>query len=142
MQKIIDFFNYEIRIGSDVIVTPKSILVIIAVFFLTHLILKIFRRIVFKTLNTDTRMKFKGVFTFLNYFIYLIVILIALDNIGVEINTIFAASAALLVGIGLGFDCFSAMVYYFICMLQNYCQACFFVKMSFFFFEYIFQCLW
>ena len=101
MQKIIDFFNYQIRIGSDVIVTPKSILVIIAVFFLTHLILKIFRRIVFKTLNTDTRMKFKGVFTFLNYFIYLIVILIALDNIGVEINTIFAASAALLVGIGL-----------------------------------------
>jgi small-conductance mechanosensitive channel len=46
-------------------------------------------------------LKFKGVFTFLNYFIYLIVILIALDNIGVEINTIFAASAALLVGIGL-----------------------------------------
>ena len=101
MQKITDFFNYQIKIGSDIVLTPKSMIIIIGVFFLTYLFLKVFRRIVFKTLNTDTRMKFKGVFTFLNYFIYLIVILIALDNIGVEINTIFAASAALLVGIGL-----------------------------------------
>ena len=101
MEKIIDFFNYKIRIGSDIILTPKSILVIIAVFFLTHLFLKIFKKIVFRTLNSDTKLKFRGVFAFINYSVYLIVILITLDNVGVEINAIFAASAALLVGIGL-----------------------------------------
>tara|TARA_A100001015_G_scaffold24921_1_gene28017 strand:+ start:1369 stop:2208 length:840 start_codon:yes stop_codon:yes gene_type:complete len=101
MEKIIDFFNYKIRIGSDIILTPKSILVIIAVFFLTHLFLKIFKKIVFRTLNSDTKLKFRGVFAFINYSVYLVVILITLDNVGVEINAIFAASAALLVGIGL-----------------------------------------
>ena len=37
----------------------------------------------------------------MNYSIYLIVILITLDTVGVNVTAIFAASAALLVGIGL-----------------------------------------
>ena len=101
MQKIIDFFNYEFMFGTDIVLTPKSILIIIAVFFLTYLFLGIFRRIVFKTLNDDAKLKFRGILTFFNYLVYLIVILITLDNVGVKVSTIFAASAALLVGVGL-----------------------------------------
>jgi small-conductance mechanosensitive channel len=101
MQKLVDFFNYQIRIGSDIVLTPKSILIILLVFFLTYLCLKLFRRVVFRTLNNDTKLKFKGILTFFNYLIYLIVILITLDNVGVKVSAIFAASAALLVGIGL-----------------------------------------
>ena len=101
MQKIIDFFNYEFMFGTDIVLTPKSILIIIAVFFLTYLFLRIFRRIVFKTLNDDAKLKFRGILTFFNYLVYLIVILITLDNVGVKVSTIFAASAALLVGVGL-----------------------------------------
>ena len=101
MQKIVDFFNFQIRIGSDIVLTPKSIVIIIFVFFLTYLFLKVFRRVALKTLNTDTKLKFRGILTFFNYLIYLIVILITLDNVGVKVSAIFAASAALLVGIGL-----------------------------------------
>lgn len=101
MQKLTDFFNYQIKIGSDIILSPKSIVVIVVVFFLTYLFLKLFRRIVFRTLNEDTKLKFRGILTFFNYLIYLIVILITLDNVGVKVSAIFAASAALLVGIGL-----------------------------------------
>ena len=101
MQKIIDFFNYEFMFGTDIVLTPKSILIIIAVFFLTYLFLRVFRRIVFKTLNDDAKLKFRGILTFFNYLVYLIVILITLDNVGVKVSTIFAASAALLVGVGL-----------------------------------------
>ncbi len=101
MQKIIYFFNYQIQIGNNVIITPRSTLIILAVFFLTYLLLKLFRRIVFRTLNSDTKSKFRSIFTFFNYFVYLIVILITLDNVGVKVNSIFAASAALLVGVGL-----------------------------------------
>lgn len=101
MQKIIDFFNFQINIGTDIMVTPKSILIIIAVFVLTYMLLKLFKRLIFRTLNNDTKLKFRSIFTFLNYFVYLIVILITLDNVGVNVNAIFAASAALLVGIGL-----------------------------------------
>ena len=101
MRKIIDFFNYEFMFGTHIVLTPKSILIIIAVFFLTYLFLRIFRRIVFKTLNDDAKLKFRGILTFFNYLVYLIVILITLDNVGVKVSTIFAASAALLVGVGL-----------------------------------------
>lgn len=101
MQKIVDFFNFQIRIGSDIVLTPKSIVIIILVFFLTYLFLKVFRRVAFKTLNSDTKLKFRGILTFFNYLVYLIVILITLDNVGVKVSAIFAASAALLVGIGL-----------------------------------------
>jgi len=101
MQKIIDFSNYEFMIGTDIMLTPKSILIIIAVFILTYLFLRVFRRIVFKTLNNEAKMKFRGILTFFHYLVYLIVILITLDNVGVKVSTIFAASAALLVGVGL-----------------------------------------
>lgn len=101
MQKIIDFSNYEFMIGTDIMLTPKSILIIIAVFILTYLFLRVFRRIVFKTLNNEAKLKFRGILTFFNYLVYLIVILITLDNVGVKVSTIFAASAALLVGVGL-----------------------------------------
>ena len=68
MQKIIDFFNYNIMIGSDIVLTPKSMLIIIGVFVLTYLFLKVFRRIVFKTLNNDTKLKFRGILTFFQLF--------------------------------------------------------------------------
>ena len=101
MQKLVDFFNYQIRIGSDIALSPKSISIILLVFFLTYLFLKLFRRVVLRTLNNDTKLKFRGILTFFNYLVYLIVILITLDNVGVKVSAIFAASAALLVGIGL-----------------------------------------
>lgn len=101
MRKLVDFFNYQIRIGSDIALSPKSISIILLVFFLTYLFLKLFRRVVFRTLNNDTKLKFRGILTFFNYLVYLIVILITLDNVGVKVSAIFAASAALLVGIGL-----------------------------------------
>jgi small-conductance mechanosensitive channel len=101
MDKLLDFFNYQIKIGNDILLTPKSIVVIIIVFSFTYLFLKFFRKIALRTLNNDTKLKFKGILTFFNYLVYLIVILITLDNVGVKVSAIFAASAALLVGIGL-----------------------------------------
>ena len=101
MRKIIDFFNYEMHLGSDIVVTPKAVVIIIGVFFVTYLFLKLFKKIALRTLNNETRSKFRSIFTFLNYSIYLIVILITLDTVGVNVTAIFAASAALLVGIGL-----------------------------------------
>ncbi|MEL0301709.1 MAG: mechanosensitive ion channel domain-containing protein [Flavobacteriaceae bacterium] len=57
-------------------------------------------------MDEDTQYKFRSIFTFFNYFVYLIVILITFDNIGVNVTAIFAASAALLVGVGLALQTF------------------------------------
>ena len=89
------------HLGSEIVITPKVILIIFSVFFTTYLFLKFFKKITLRALNNETRSKFRSIFTFLNYSIYLIVILITLDTVGVNVTAIFAASAALLVGIGL-----------------------------------------
>ena len=55
---------------------------------------------------SDTKMKFKSLFSFFNYFVYIVVTLILLQNFGVNLTAVFAASAALLVGVGLALQTF------------------------------------
>ncbi|MGC6421446.1 MAG: mechanosensitive ion channel family protein [Flavobacteriaceae bacterium] len=106
MRSLLDLFNYEFHLGKTVILTPKAILLAIVFYFLTWLLLKLIRRIVSRALNAETRIKFKGIFSFFNYFVYTIVTLVTFDTIGLNLTTIFAASAALLVGVGLALQTF------------------------------------
>ncbi|MCH1539053.1 mechanosensitive ion channel [Flavobacteriaceae bacterium] len=106
MQHFFDFFNYQISLGSSVSFSLKSILIILAVFVLTKYFLRLIKKLVFRTLNKQAQYTFKSIFSFFNYFIYLIVILITFENIGVNVTGIFAASAALLVGVGLALQTF------------------------------------
>ena len=106
INKFIELLNYPFSVGDSVRFTPKTIFIVIVVFLLTNFFLKILRRIIFRTLSNDTRIKFKSIFSFINYFLYIIVILIVLQNIGVNVTAIFAASAALLVGLGLALQTF------------------------------------
>jgi small-conductance mechanosensitive channel len=106
MQHFFDFFNYQISLGSSVSFSLKSILIILVVFVLTKYFLRLIKKLVFRTLNKQAQYTFKSIFSFFNYFIYLIVILITFENIGVNVTGIFAASAALLVGVGLALQTF------------------------------------
>src|SRR6056300_818440 len=106
INKILEFFNHQFSIGKSVSFTPNTILIVILVFVLTSFFLKLFRKIIYRTLSNDAKVKFKSVFSFLNYFIYVIVLLITLQNIGADVTAIFAASAALLVGVGLALQTF------------------------------------
>ena len=106
INKILDFFNYKFTIGESISFTPKSILIVIIVFIFTSFLLKLFKRIIYRTLSNDAKVKFKSIFSFINYFIYIIVVLITLQNIGIDVTAIFAASAALLVGLGLALQTF------------------------------------
>ena len=106
INKFIDLLNYKFTIGSSVSFTPKTVLFVILVLLLTNFMLKILRKLLFRTLSNDTRVKFKSLFSFINYFVYIVVALIILQNVGVDVTAIFAASAALLVGIGLALQTF------------------------------------
>jgi len=106
MDKIINFFNHPIKLGNDISFSVLSLLIILFVFLFTRFFLKLSRRIVLARMDNETQYKFKSIFTFFNYFIYIIVILITFDNIGVNVTAIFAASAALLVGVGLALQTF------------------------------------
>jgi small-conductance mechanosensitive channel len=106
MEKFVDFLNYQFRLGSEISFTVKSIFIILLVFIATKYLLRLIRRLIIRRLDNDTQSKFKSIFTFLNYFVYIVVILITFDTIGVNVTAIFAASAALLVGVGLALQTF------------------------------------
>ena len=105
MNKFKDFLNYsfEITKGKDGIhIDVKTILFVIIVFFLTGLFLKLIKKIINRKLDEEDKGKFKAVFSFIKYFVYTIVLVIALESSGVNVSVLLAGSAALLVGIGLG----------------------------------------
>ncbi|MDA0794190.1 MAG: mechanosensitive ion channel [Bacteroidetes bacterium] len=106
INKIIDLLNHRFSIGDTISFTPKSVVIVILVLILTSFLLKIIRKIIFRTLASDTKMKFKSLFSFFNYFVYIVVTLILLQNFGVNLTAVFAASAALLVGVGLALQTF------------------------------------
>lgn len=107
MEKFSDFLNYEIiKIGESGHLTVKMVLVVVIVFILTALILKGIKKLVTRKLPEEDKLKFTSVFSFARYFIYLIVVFITMQNMGLQMSAILAASAALLVGVGLALQTF------------------------------------
>jgi small-conductance mechanosensitive channel len=102
VNKINEFLNYTFDFTEQVHISVKAILVIALAFFITNNVLKFSRKIINKRLEEGDKGKFKTVFTFLKYFIYVLVIIIALESSGIEVSVLLAGSAALLVGLGLG----------------------------------------
>ncbi|EZH72897.1 mechanosensitive ion channel protein MscS [Aquimarina atlantica] len=105
-----EFFSYEIfHFGTDehpFVLTVGLLFFVLLVFVITSVILKFTKRVVTRKMQSQDKLKFESVFSFSKYFIYLIVIFFALDSIGFNITAIFAASAALLVGVGLALQTF------------------------------------
>jgi small-conductance mechanosensitive channel len=101
MEKFSEIINYTFSLGKDIQISVKGILLLILLFIITSLILRTLRRIVAKKLSDDDSQKFKTVFSFAKYSIFAIITFVTLDNIGFNITAIFAASAALLIGVGL-----------------------------------------
>ena len=106
MKKFIEFINKEFFITDNIKFSIVTILLITLIFLLTYLLLKLLKKIATKKLDEERKLKFKSVFSFLNYFVYIIVALITFQNFGINLTGIFAASAALLVGIGLALQTF------------------------------------
>ena len=102
MIKLKEFLSYSINITDDIHMDVKTMLFVILVFFLTSLFLKLLKKIVNRKLDEENKGKFKAVFSFIKYFVYTIVLVIALESSGINVSVLLAGSAALLVGIGLG----------------------------------------
>ena len=94
MENLNDFLNYDFRFGETVHITVKTILVVLIVFVVTAILLKLIRKLATRKLPSEDRLKFTSVFSFTRYFIYLVVLLVTMDNMGVNVTAIFAASAA------------------------------------------------
>jgi len=106
MRKLINFLNYDFTFGNTVHITVKSLILVVLIFILTAILLRLFKKFTTRKLPEEDKLKFTSVFSFAKYIIYLVVLIITLQNMGVQITAILTASAALLVGVGLALQTF------------------------------------
>ncbi|MDW5290521.1 mechanosensitive ion channel family protein [Formosa sp. PL04] len=101
MRQLSEFFNFSFHLGEDISVSVKAILVILIVIIITSRLLKLLSRLVSRKLPVSDKVKFEMLFSYASWIIYLIILLITFDSIGINVTAVFAASAALLIGVGL-----------------------------------------
>ena len=87
--------------ANNIVLKVKYILLVLAVILVTTYLLRWVRKLVTRRMPDQDKVKFNTVFSFARWIIYIIVMLIVFDSIGINVTAIFAASAALLIGIGL-----------------------------------------
>lgn len=109
-EKSVDFLNYNIYTFTEVVggeekitsvIKVKYVLLILVILIFTTYILRWIKKLVTRKMPEGDKVKFNTVFSFARWFIYIIVFLIAIDSVGINVTAIFAASAALLIGVGL-----------------------------------------
>ncbi|GAA3618466.1 mechanosensitive ion channel family protein [Flavivirga jejuensis] len=94
----IDLYTNE---AGSIKITVGFVLLVSVFFILTNIVLSFVKRLITGKLPADDKAKFTTVFSFSRWLIYLIVLLIAFSTAGVNVNAILAASAGLLIGVGL-----------------------------------------
>lgn len=106
MEQLKAFLNYTFSIGQSFKISVQSILIIIVVFIVTSLVLRLIRIAVTRKIKQEDKGKFTTVFSFVKYFIFVILFLVILSNSGVQLTAVFTGAAALLIGVGLALQTF------------------------------------
>ncbi|SDH74923.1 mechanosensitive ion channel family protein [Winogradskyella thalassocola] len=96
-----DFLGLHINIGEDISISILDILIIITVIFVTTIVLRIVLKIITRNVPEENIGKFGVVYGYFRWLVYIVILLITLHSVGVNVTAVFAASAALLIGIGL-----------------------------------------
>ncbi len=105
MKEIKAFLMQEFNYGH-VKFNILDVMIAIAVLVVIYFILKLIYGAVSKRLPKDDKDKFTSIYSYFKWFVYVVAILGILNSIGVNLNALFAASAALLIGIGLALQTF------------------------------------
>ncbi len=99
------FLNFEIfSIGEGdhlVKITPWAIIAVILAFIIASFLLKWVYVLFTRKMDTQDKNKFISVFKFIKYITYIVVVFMVLSASGINVTPFLAASAALLVGLGL-----------------------------------------
>ncbi|MDA7567964.1 mechanosensitive ion channel [Flavobacteriaceae bacterium] len=101
MKNIKDLLNLSFNLTQGVEISIQDILILIVVLIIANVLLRLIRKLMTRRMPDDDKLKFKAVFSYGKWFVYVIIFLITLHSVGVNVTGVFAASAALLIGIGL-----------------------------------------
>ena len=105
VQEVIDVLKKKLISLGDVTITPavllSVVLILIGAFWLSRFLRGVLRRNVFRRTHLTIGTQ-ETVFRILHYIIMLLGVFIAIQQVGVDLTTLAAISAVLMVGIGLG----------------------------------------
>ncbi len=106
MNKLNEILEYSFTFGNDVHITVKALLIVIVTLFIASYVIKLLKKLITRKLPTEDKLKFTSLFSYIKWFVYVIILLMTLHNMGINVTAIFAASTALLIGIGLALQTF------------------------------------
>jgi len=96
-----DFLSKNMSFGKGISISILDILIVVTAIFITTIVLRVILRIITRKLPADDKGKFNVIYSYFRWLVYIVIFLITLNSVGVNITAVFAASAALLIGIGL-----------------------------------------
>lgn len=101
MDKLKEILNFHIEFTNSFGISVKGVLIVILVLILTSYILKFSWKIITKKLTRADKYKFVPLFNYVKWLVFTVIFLIVLNNSGVNLTAILAASTVLLIGVGL-----------------------------------------
>ncbi|QTD38362.1 mechanosensitive ion channel [Polaribacter batillariae] len=93
--------DYKFVFSDQISITVKGLLFVALALILTAFILKLIRRFITRKMPENDKIKFISVFSYIRWLVFLVIFLVAMDASGVNVTAVFAASAVLLIGVGL-----------------------------------------
>ena len=106
MKEILKFLKEPFEFTDHISVSIMDVLILTAVLIVTSVLLTLVRKFMSRKMPREDKKKFKVVFGYARWLVYVLIFFITLDGLGVNVTGIFAASAALLIGIGLALQTF------------------------------------
>jgi len=101
IQKFLDLGWTFGKDPNEIEIKVQHVLIVILAFFIASFLLKWIRLFFTRKMETNDKQKFISVFKFIKYITYIIVVFASLSFAGIDVTPILAASAALLLGLGL-----------------------------------------
>lgn len=101
MNEFFDFLRKEYHLTESISLSMMDLVILTAVLLIASILMRIALKLLSRNLPYDDKRKFKVVFGYARWFLYVIILLITFHSLGIPVTGVFAASAALLIGIGL-----------------------------------------
>lgn len=93
--------EYKFVFSDQISITVGGLISIAVALIITSFLLKYIRKFTTRKMPLNDKQKFVTVFGYIRWFVFLIIFLVAMHASGVNVTAVFAASAALLIGVGL-----------------------------------------
>ena len=101
MREILDLLNKNYEITNAFSLSIMDVIVLTITLAIAYTVLKLFKKFVNRKLQPENELKVRSIFSYLSWIIYGVIFLVTMSKMGVNLTALFAASAALLIGVGL-----------------------------------------